>query len=80
MQGEGERRVEVRERLYAAFKSAEREYSLHQLRYVNPYYLPKANGLSFLHIIAMEGLATMCRMHLDDNSEEIGKFFNMFRC
>jgi hypothetical protein len=80
MQGEGERRVEVRERLYAAFKSAEREYSLHQLRYVNPYYLPNANGLSFLHIIAMQGLATICKMYLDDDMEEMRRYVMIIRC
>lgn len=75
MHGAGERRVEVRKRLCTAFKSMEREHSLHQLRYSesHPYYL-KANGLPFLHILAIEGLAEICKMYLDDDLEEMRRY------
>jgi hypothetical protein len=73
--GAGETRVEVRERLYTAFISAEREHSLDQLYGADKiFYLSKAINSSFLHIVASEGLATICRMLLHDNSEEIGRY------
>lgn len=74
--GAGESCMEVRKRFYTAFKSADREYSLRQIE-EGTWYLQRKLGKSFFHVIAMHGLATICRMLLEESSKEIGRYSRM---
>jgi hypothetical protein len=70
LRGAGESSMEVRKILYRAFKSADREYSLKGIALRNR---PMPINQSFLHVIAEHGLATICRLLLE-NSEDPGEY------
>jgi hypothetical protein len=82
--GAGENNVDIRKRLYAAFKSVEKAHSLHQIaeaeKLQEPSLFSNPPGRSFLHITALHGLATIGRILLDKNSEEVGRCFKIFTC
>jgi hypothetical protein len=73
--GAGEGCVEVRKRLYIAFKSAEKFDSFIQLLGGE---LSRGFDMPFLHIMVRTGLATICRMLLDEHSEEIRKYVTIY--
>jgi ankyrin repeat protein len=79
--GAGENNVDIRKRVFIAFKSADKEFSLHQIaeaeKLQEPSLFSDPPGRSFLHITALHGLATIGRMILDNNSEEVGRYFGI---
>jgi hypothetical protein len=79
--GAGERNVDIRKKLYTAFKSVDREFSLYQIaeaeKLQDPSLFSDPPGRSFFHIAALHGLAAICRILLDNNSEEIGRYFRI---
>jgi hypothetical protein len=69
--GDGESCLEVRQRLYIAFKSADK-YDCY--RQFTDDLSSVGFDMSFLHVVAANGLATICRMLLDEHSEEVQKY------
>jgi hypothetical protein len=76
--GAGEGCVEVRKRLYSAFKSADKCDSYAQISSNFSSFSSEGFDMPFLHIVAWNGLATICQMLLDEHSEEIRKYVPIY--